>query len=172
MCRDEQLFSSYYEEIWRNIPSGVEESSGVEEGTEVGDCSGVEQPVQEEANVRVGTPNVTNSYKRQKFSQVVDKDQEGRNVRADQSEMLFDLGDGTLHDDISSDEEDEQESYAQWKWFLEILQQDLDLSTNAPRYVFMSDQQKGLDNAIAEIFPQNVGKMDITEEAAKMTQRR
>lgn len=36
----------------------------------------------------------------------------------------------------------ETESYAQWKWFLDHLDNDLELSTNAPRFVFMSDQQK------------------------------
>ena len=36
----------------------------------------------------------------------------------------------------------ETESYEQWKWFLDHLDDDLELSTNGPRYVFMSDQQK------------------------------
>lgn len=34
----------------------------------------------------------------------------------------------------------EAESYQQWKWFLDLLQVDLDIATNSPRYVFMSDQ--------------------------------
>ena len=36
----------------------------------------------------------------------------------------------------------EAEGYIQWKWFLELLDVDLQLSENSPRYVFMSDQQK------------------------------
>ena len=36
----------------------------------------------------------------------------------------------------------EEESYEQWKWFLAYLSEDLHLHDNAPRYVFMSDQQK------------------------------
>ena len=36
----------------------------------------------------------------------------------------------------------ETESYEQWKWFLDHLDDDLQLSENGPRYVFMSDQQK------------------------------
>lgn len=36
----------------------------------------------------------------------------------------------------------ETESYEQWKWFLDHLDDDLELSDNGPRYVFMSDQQK------------------------------
>lgn len=38
----------------------------------------------------------------------------------------------------------ETESYAQWKWFLDHLDDDLELSANSPRFVFMSDQQKVL----------------------------
>lgn len=34
----------------------------------------------------------------------------------------------------------EAEGYIQWKWFLELLDVDLQLSENSPRYVFMSDQ--------------------------------
>ena len=36
----------------------------------------------------------------------------------------------------------EVESYAQWKWFLSYLAEDLQLHENASRYVFMYDQQK------------------------------
>ncbi|KAL1566626.1 hypothetical protein AAHA92_02212 [Salvia divinorum] len=45
----------------------------------------------------------------------------------------------------------EPESYEQWKWFLDLLDDDLELSVNGPRYVFMSDQQ----NIIAEKYPQS-----------------
>ncbi|XP_041995695.1 uncharacterized protein LOC121745811 [Salvia splendens] len=36
----------------------------------------------------------------------------------------------------------EAESYDQWKWFLAYLSEDLHIHENAPRYIFMSDQQK------------------------------
>ncbi|KAL1548882.1 hypothetical protein AAHA92_17060 [Salvia divinorum] len=36
----------------------------------------------------------------------------------------------------------ESESYTQWKWFLDLLDIDLQLSENSPRFVFMSNQQK------------------------------
>ena len=36
----------------------------------------------------------------------------------------------------------EAESYALWKWFLDYILEDLHIHDNAPRYVFMSDQQK------------------------------
>ncbi|XP_042056161.1 uncharacterized protein LOC121800716 [Salvia splendens] len=49
----------------------------------------------------------------------------------------------------------EAKSYVQWKWFLEYLSEDLDLHANGPRYVFMSDQQKGLAKVILEDFPQS-----------------
>ncbi|XP_042067082.1 uncharacterized protein LOC121810356 [Salvia splendens] len=49
----------------------------------------------------------------------------------------------------------EAESYAQWKWFLEYLADDLNLHANGPRYVFMSDQQKGLAKLIVDEFPQS-----------------
>ncbi|XP_041999906.1 uncharacterized protein LOC121749400 [Salvia splendens] len=49
----------------------------------------------------------------------------------------------------------EAESYVQWKWFVEYLADDLNLDANGPRYVFMSDQQKGLAKLIVEEFPQS-----------------
>ncbi|XP_042059621.1 uncharacterized protein LOC121804148 [Salvia splendens] len=49
----------------------------------------------------------------------------------------------------------EAESYVQWKWFVEYLSNDLNLHANGPRYVFMSDQQKGLAKLLAEEFPQS-----------------
>ncbi|XP_042043023.1 uncharacterized protein LOC121788417 [Salvia splendens] len=49
----------------------------------------------------------------------------------------------------------ETESYVQWKWFVEYLADDLKLHANGPRYVFMSDQQKGLAKLIVEEFPQS-----------------
>ncbi|XP_042030026.1 uncharacterized protein LOC121776956 [Salvia splendens] len=49
----------------------------------------------------------------------------------------------------------EVESYVQWKWFVEYLSGDLNLHANGPRYVFISDQQKGLAKLIAEEFPQS-----------------
>ncbi|XP_042031533.1 uncharacterized protein LOC121778279 [Salvia splendens] len=49
----------------------------------------------------------------------------------------------------------EAESYVQWKWFMEYLSDDLNLHANGPRYVFMSDQQKGLAKVIVEEFPQS-----------------
>ncbi|XP_041995630.1 uncharacterized protein LOC121745732 [Salvia splendens] len=49
----------------------------------------------------------------------------------------------------------EAESYVQWKWFVEYLADDLNLHANGPRYVFMSDQQKGLAKLLAEEFPQS-----------------
>ncbi|XP_042032327.1 uncharacterized protein LOC121779042 [Salvia splendens] len=44
------------------------------------------------------------------------------------------------------------ESYVQWKWFVEYLSDDLNLHANVPRYVFMSDQQKGLAKVVVEEF--------------------
>ncbi|XP_042059665.1 uncharacterized protein LOC121804202 [Salvia splendens] len=49
----------------------------------------------------------------------------------------------------------EAESYDLWKWFLAYLSKDHHIQENAPRYVFMSDQQKGLAKAILEDFPQS-----------------
>ncbi|KAL1541335.1 hypothetical protein AAHA92_25572 [Salvia divinorum] len=49
----------------------------------------------------------------------------------------------------------ETESYAQWKWFLDHLDDDLELFANSLRFVFMSDQQKGLGMVIVEKFPQS-----------------
>ncbi|XP_042023008.1 uncharacterized protein LOC121770324 [Salvia splendens] len=49
----------------------------------------------------------------------------------------------------------EAESYEQWKWFLGYLAEDLLIHENAPRFVFMSDQQKGLAKVILEDFPQS-----------------
>ncbi|KAL1566810.1 hypothetical protein AAHA92_02373 [Salvia divinorum] len=49
----------------------------------------------------------------------------------------------------------EAESYAQWKLFIDYLQEDLELTENSPTYVFMSDQQKGLSKVILENFPQS-----------------
>ncbi|XP_042056328.1 uncharacterized protein LOC121800905 [Salvia splendens] len=49
----------------------------------------------------------------------------------------------------------EAESYVQWKWFVEYLSDDINLHANGPRYVFMSDQQKGLAKLLAEEFPQS-----------------
>ncbi|XP_047942776.1 uncharacterized protein LOC125189552 [Salvia hispanica] len=49
----------------------------------------------------------------------------------------------------------ETESYVQWKWFVEYLSDVLELHANDPRYVFMSDQQKGLAKVIVEEFPQS-----------------
>ncbi|XP_042009287.1 uncharacterized protein LOC121757892 [Salvia splendens] len=53
----------------------------------------------------------------------------------------------------------ETESYEQWKWFLDHLDEDLQLSENWPRYVFMSDQQKGLSKIIAEKYPVSTGSV-------------
>ncbi|XP_042011952.1 uncharacterized protein LOC121760311 [Salvia splendens] len=49
----------------------------------------------------------------------------------------------------------EAESYVQWKWVVEYLSDDLNLHANGPRYVFMSDQQKGLAKLIVEEFRQS-----------------
>ncbi|CAI9261810.1 unnamed protein product [Lactuca saligna] len=46
----------------------------------------------------------------------------------------------------------ESENTQSWKWFLEILGDDLDLYANS-NFTFISDRQKGLQAAIAQLFP-------------------
>ncbi|XP_071700241.1 uncharacterized protein [Rutidosis leptorrhynchoides] len=46
----------------------------------------------------------------------------------------------------------EQECGSSWTWFLECLGQDLDLSTNS-NFNFISDRQKGLIQAVTNVFP-------------------
>ncbi|XP_042019034.1 uncharacterized protein LOC121766865 [Salvia splendens] len=55
----------------------------------------------------------------------------------------------------------EAESYEKWKWFLGYLADDLHIQKNAPRFVFMSDQQKGLAKAILEDFPQSEHRLCV-----------
>ncbi|KAM2964841.1 hypothetical protein FF2_022585 [Malus domestica] len=44
------------------------------------------------------------------------------------------------------------ECYDSWKWFLEILREDLKIE-NSHSYVFMMDKQKGLIDAVDQLFP-------------------
>ncbi|KAL6194304.1 hypothetical protein ACLB2K_035388 [Fragaria x ananassa] len=46
----------------------------------------------------------------------------------------------------------ERESEETWTWFLEFLQQDVKIERDN-NYVFMTDKQKGLDNALKVLFP-------------------
>ncbi|XP_027182135.1 uncharacterized protein LOC113780537 [Coffea eugenioides] len=46
----------------------------------------------------------------------------------------------------------EKEATEQWTWFLKLLSEDLDIQ-NQCHYTFISDQQKGLDRALAEVLP-------------------
>ncbi|XP_071689288.1 uncharacterized protein [Rutidosis leptorrhynchoides] len=46
----------------------------------------------------------------------------------------------------------EQECGSSWTWFLECLGQDLDLSTKS-NFTFISDRQKGLIQAVTNVFP-------------------
>ncbi|XP_071905949.1 uncharacterized protein [Coffea arabica] len=46
----------------------------------------------------------------------------------------------------------EKEATKQWTWFLKLLSVDLDIQ-NQYHYTFISDQQKGLDRALAEVLP-------------------
>ncbi|KAL4348850.1 hypothetical protein GQ457_17G019440 [Hibiscus cannabinus] len=46
----------------------------------------------------------------------------------------------------------ESENTSSWCWFLQILEEDLEL-TNSHHYTFMSDKQKGLMEGISELFP-------------------
>ncbi|XP_062005776.1 uncharacterized protein LOC133722949 [Rosa rugosa] len=46
----------------------------------------------------------------------------------------------------------EAESRESWTWFLEFLKADLDIH-HSGHYTFMSDKQKGLEQAIKELFP-------------------
>ncbi|XP_027061053.1 uncharacterized protein [Coffea arabica] len=46
----------------------------------------------------------------------------------------------------------EKEAMEQWRWFLTLLSGDLKIQ-NQGHYTFMSDQQKGLDRALAEVLP-------------------
>ncbi|XP_042056389.1 uncharacterized protein LOC121800969 [Salvia splendens] len=55
----------------------------------------------------------------------------------------------------------EAESYDQWKWFLGYLAEDLHIHENASRFVFMSDQKKGLAKAIIEDFPQSEHRLCV-----------
>ncbi|CAI9265779.1 unnamed protein product [Lactuca saligna] len=47
----------------------------------------------------------------------------------------------------------ETENMSSWKWFLECLGDDLELCSNS-NFTFMSDRQKGLLPAIAQLYPQ------------------
>ncbi|XP_024178386.1 uncharacterized protein LOC112184360 [Rosa chinensis] len=47
----------------------------------------------------------------------------------------------------------EVESRETWTWFLEFLREDLDIH-HSTHYTFMSDKQKGLEQAIKELFPE------------------
>ncbi|KAL6508652.1 hypothetical protein OROGR_023363 [Orobanche gracilis] len=47
----------------------------------------------------------------------------------------------------------EKEKTDTWKWFLEYLQEDLDIPEHATNFTFMSDKQKGLINAVESLFP-------------------
>ncbi|XP_023730016.1 uncharacterized protein LOC111877739 [Lactuca sativa] len=47
----------------------------------------------------------------------------------------------------------ETENMSSWKWFLECLRYDLELYSNS-NFTFMSDRQKGLLPAIAQLYPQ------------------
>ncbi|KAL4291571.1 hypothetical protein GQ457_14G019510 [Hibiscus cannabinus] len=46
----------------------------------------------------------------------------------------------------------ESENTSSWCWFLQILEEDLEL-TNSHHYTFMSDKQKGLMEGISKLFP-------------------
>ncbi|CAH9091539.1 unnamed protein product, partial [Cuscuta europaea] len=46
----------------------------------------------------------------------------------------------------------EIENTSSWTWFLELLHNDLDV-TAPDEWTFISDQQKGLANAITRVFP-------------------
>ncbi|KAK8540585.1 hypothetical protein V6N13_027104 [Hibiscus sabdariffa] len=46
----------------------------------------------------------------------------------------------------------ESENRSSWTWFLQILETDMEL-TNSNHYTFMSDKQKGLVDAIIDVFP-------------------
>lgn len=46
----------------------------------------------------------------------------------------------------------EKENTSSWTWFLELLSEDLSIQ-NPSRFTFMSDRQKGLEKALAEVYP-------------------
>ncbi|XP_071929017.1 uncharacterized protein [Coffea arabica] len=46
----------------------------------------------------------------------------------------------------------ERKATEQWKWFFELLKNDLQIE-NGYSYTFISDQQKGLDRALSEVLP-------------------
>jgi hypothetical protein len=48
----------------------------------------------------------------------------------------------------------EVEDTASWKWFLETLKSDLVITNTAP-WTIMSDKQKGLINAVRDVFPES-----------------
>lgn len=47
----------------------------------------------------------------------------------------------------------EKETEYSWTWFLGLLQKDLQVSIGGRGWVIVSDQQKGLLNAVAMLFP-------------------
>lgn len=47
----------------------------------------------------------------------------------------------------------EQETKDSWKWFVGLLIKDLDINNNGAGWVFISDQQKGLINAMKDYLP-------------------
>jgi hypothetical protein len=47
----------------------------------------------------------------------------------------------------------EMETNESWKWFLGLLIKDLDIKNNGDGWVFISDQQKGLINAMKDFLP-------------------
>ena len=47
----------------------------------------------------------------------------------------------------------ERETNDTWKWFIALLIKDLEINDNGAGWVFISDQQKGLINAMKDYLP-------------------
>ncbi|GKC42043.1 mutator type transposase [Tanacetum coccineum] len=58
----------------------------------------------------------------------------------------------------------ETESMESWTWFLQHLKEDLDLQDNS-NFTFISDRQKGIIPAIAELFPAAEHRISLTRRA-------
>ncbi|KAL1564044.1 hypothetical protein AAHA92_06449 [Salvia divinorum] len=149
MCRDEQLFASYFEEFYLGgdpfTYSVEEEDESLEKREEA--CP--ERSEEAELRVNEGSPMV---------SHVENTGQNRQHTLVSATSVIGDLAEDSLNEGLRTFNLDEEESEGrrQWKWFLDLLEVDLALSENSPRYVFMSDQQKGLEKATTNEHAQTI----------------
>ncbi|KAH7836948.1 hypothetical protein Vadar_007766 [Vaccinium darrowii] len=64
----------------------------------------------------------------------------------------------------------EKEKKTTWLWFLELLRDDLDVQ-NSHSYIFMTDKQKGLVDAVGELFPNAGHRFCVDSERVELLQK-